>query len=281
MAENEIQFRKRREIAEIFSDSFEFIKQEYKTVFRLISTYVLPFIIVNAFLQVHVQRNILEKIDIRDTEALMANFGPVYMHFFLASLFTIFVQSLFVGAYYTYLEAYIKEGKDNFSLSDVTPQLFSNSLQAIKAGFVLFLLVLAGFFLCILPGIYFGNTFSILIVVYLFEKNNLGQSMQRSFRLVNVQWWNTFLINLTGVAIIYLSGILLSIPNMLTGELTESGSMPGAVAAGYSVSYWTWTGIASVITSLLWVILYTFLAFQYFNLDERLKSLFPRQQNQQ
>lgn len=277
MTEDQIQFRKKRETGEIFSDTFSFLKQEYKTIFMLIRGYVLPFIILNAILQVHVQRNILSKIDIYDTEALMENFGPVYLNFFLASLFSLFVQSLFIGAFYSYLEAYIKEGKSNFTLNDITPKLFSNSLLALKANLVLFVMVMAGIIFCIIPGIYFANTFSILVFIYLFEKNSFSESFQRSFKLVHVQWWNTFLINITGIAIIYFSGLILSFPSLL-GDFGTNVDPRQPVTAGYSKTYWVWIGISSVITSLLWIIPYTFLALQYFNLTERSKQVFPPSQ---
>ena len=280
MLNKELKFRKIRTTNEIIYDSFHFLKNEYKTIFKLVSIYVLPFIILNAVLKVHVQQKILGKIDIYDTEALMANFGPVYLNFFLASLFALFVQSLLIGAFYTYLEAWIKDGKGNFELSDITPRLFSNSLQALMANIVLFALVLLGAMLCILPGIYFGNSFSILVFIVLFEKNNLGQSMQRAFKLVHIQWWNTLLINITGIAIIYFAVVILSLPLALLENGTPAG-LPETetVSAGYSVSYWVWAGISSVITSLLWVVPYTFLAMQYFNLDERSKIHSPPVQN--
>ncbi len=268
MPEKEIQFRKRRDFNQIIIDSFDFLKQEYQTIFKLIRGYVLPFIIVNAVLQVHVQKNILDKIDIQDTQAVMDNFGPVYLNFLLVSLFTLFVQSLYIGTFYTYLEAYIKEGKDQFSLSDITPRLFSNSLLALKAHFALFVLVLAGFVLCIVPGIYFANTFSIIAVVYLFEKNSLGQSFQRSFRLVNSQWWNTLLINITGIALLYFSGVILSLPTLLADNAAGSPVSEVTAGAGGPGFFWIWTGIAGAITSLLWIVPYTFLAMHYFNLAE-------------
>jgi len=280
MPYKKIKFRKTRTTSEVISDSLSFLKSEYKTIFKLLSGYVFPFFVLNAFLQVYVQQKILGKIDIYDSEALMANFGPVYLNLFLASLFALFVQSLLIGAFYTYLEAYIHKGKDNFELSDITPRLFSNSLQALIANFVLFALVLLGIMLFVLPGVYFANSFSILVFVFLFEKNNLGQSMQRSFRLVHVQWWSTLLINITGIAIIYFAGLILSLPSAFIGEETPA-ALPETetVAAGYSVSYWVWIGISSVITSLLWVIPYTFMALQYFNLDERSKANSPPGRN--
>lgn len=280
MQEKEIKFRKIRDTGEIISDTFQFLKQEYQTIFKLISGYVLPFIVLNALLQVHIQRNILSKIDIYDTEAVMSNFGPVYLNFFLATLFALFVQSLLIGAFYTYLEAYIIEGKSNFELSDITPRLFTNSLQALLANTVLFALFMIGVILCILPGIYLANTFSILVFTVLFEKNNISHSMQRTFKLVHLQWWNTLLINITGIALVYFAGVLLSLPTFLF-ENSSPDTIPDSqkVQAGFSVSYWVWIGISSVITSLLWLVPYTFLAMQYFNLDEHSKSAFPPKRN--
>jgi len=272
MTDKEIKFREKKEINQIISDTFLFLKQEYKNILKMTGIYILPFIFMNALLQVHVQRKIIGKIDIYDAEAIMENFGPVYLNFFMASLFAIFVQSLLIGTFYTYLEAYIKEGKGKFSAADITPDFFSNSLQALTANLVLFLFITAGVLLCILPGIYLGNTFSILVFIYLFEKKNLGQSLHRSFRLVNIQWWNTLLINITGLAFIYFAGVILSLPTLMAGSGPDAGALQEAGTGGYNDLYWLWTGVSAAVTSLLWVVPYTFLAFQYFNLDERSKT---------
>jgi hypothetical protein len=70
--------------------------------------------------------------------------------------------------------------------------------------------------------------------------------------------------------------VLLSLPTVLF-ENGSPDTIPDSetVQAGFSVSYWVWIGITSVITSLLWLVPYTFLALQYFNLDERSKSVSP------
>jgi len=272
MIEKEIQFRKKRELGDIITDSFEFIKQEYKPISKLVLTYVLPFIILYAFVQINMQKKIIGNIDLSDTESLLANLGPIYGNLLIASLFGIFVQSLLAGVFYSYIEIYIKKGKGNFELSEITSLLFSNGLLALGANIFFFIIVMFGVIMCIIPGIYFANTFSIVVMIFIFEKKGLSNALTRSWNLVQSQWWNTLLINLLGIIFVWVIGFVLSIPAMLSGvgNGMQTTLETGAVEQPYS--YWILIGITTVASSLLWIIPYTFLALQYFNLDEQTKT---------
>ena len=274
MIEKEIQFRKKREIGDIFTDSFEFLKQEYKLISKLVAIYVLPFMVLYGFVLVYLQKNIISKIDYTDTEALLANFGPLYLNIFLFSLFGLFVQSLLIATYYSYIEVYVKKGKGNFDLSEITPQLFENGLLAIGASLVIFIIVMFGLILCIIPGIYFANTLSIAFIILIFEKKGLGNALMRSVYLVKTDWWNTFLINIVGIIMIWTVGLIMSIPTMITGFSVNIFS-PAQTPVEYPDWYWVLIGVSTVVSSILWIIPYTFLAFQYFNIDERTKMLQP------
>jgi hypothetical protein len=274
MTEKEIQFRKKREIGDIFTDSFQFIKQEYKPVSKLVFIYVLPFILLYGVVQIYLQKNIISKIDFTNTETLLANIGPLYLNVFLFALFGLFVQSLLIATYYSYIEVYIKKGKGNFGFSEITPQLFSNGLLAIGASVVIFIVVMFGLILCIIPGIYFANTFSIVIIIFIFEKKGLGNALIRSSSLVKSDWWNTFLINIVGIVMIWVVSIIMTIPMMLTG-LTAGIFSQSQPPVEYPDWYWFLIGASTVISSILWIIPYTFLAFQYFNLDEKTKMVQP------
>jgi len=274
MTEKEIQFRKKREIGDIFSDTFIFIRQEIQPISRLVAIYVLPFILLYAVVQVYLQKNVINKIDFSDSEALLANIGPVYLNIFLFALFGLFVQSLLIATYYTFIEAYVKKGNSNFDLSEITPYLFSNGLLAIGTSFIIFVISILGFILCFVPGIYFANTLSLAIVILIFEKKGLSQALRRSALLVNSQWWSTFLINLSGIVIIWVASFIMSIPMTLTG-LSVNIFEPVKTPLEFPDWYWFVIGVSTAISSVLYIILYTFMAFQYFNLDERTKDLFP------
>ena len=111
MIEKEIQFRKKREVGEIITDSFKFLQQEYKPVLKLVLIYVLPFMLLYAFVQVQIQQKLLGGFDFTDTEKLMENIGPIYKNLLMSGIFSLFVQSLLAATFYSYVEAYIKKSK--------------------------------------------------------------------------------------------------------------------------------------------------------------------------
>jgi hypothetical protein len=206
-------------------------------------------------------------IDLSDMENMMSNLGPLYLNIFLFSLFGLFIQSLVIATFYTYIEAYVKNGKGNFELSDITPQLFNNGLLAIGASLAVFVMVIFGLILCILPGIYFANTLSPVIIILLFERKGIAAAFTRSAFLVNRQWWNTILINIVGLIIIWMVSFVFSIPGMLAG-FSISLTDPATTLQNYPDWYWILSGISTIVSSVFYIIPYTFIAFQYFNLDE-------------
>ena len=277
MIDKEIQFRKKRETGDIITDSFKFLKQEYQPILKLVSIYVLPFILIYAYVQIQLQQKFIGKIDFTNTENLMANIGPVYTNLFFAGIFSLFVQSLLIATYYSYLEAYIKKGKGNFSLSEITPLLFSNGIMALKANLLLFLIVITGLFLCVVPGIYFANTLSIVVMVYMFERKGTVNAFLRTAFMVNTQWWNTLLLNILAIVLIWSAGMIVTLPTIFAGaSLDLFGSKP-INAEQLPMWYWILSGASSVVGSIACIIPYTFWAFQYFNLDERTKDKFPPQ----
>ncbi len=270
MENNVIQFEKERETGDIFADSFMFIKQEIKPISTLVGIYVLPFLVLYGIVQVYLQKNVISRFDFTNPETVLENIGPMYVNLLLFSLFGLFVQSLLIATYYSYIEVYVKKGKGNFELSEITPHLFSNGLLAIGASFVLFFLVLIGVILCIIPGIYFANTYSLVIFILIFEKKGIGMAFTRSASMINRQWWNTLLINIAGIIMIWTASMIMSIPTFITGvskNILDQGLDPVV----YPAWYWVLVAITTVVTSALYIIPYTFLAFHYFNLNERIK----------
>ncbi|HCE56730.1 MAG TPA: hypothetical protein DER09_02760 [Prolixibacteraceae bacterium] len=267
MTKTQIEFRKKREIGDVFTDSFKFLKLEIKPLTRLMGIYAFPFIILYGIVQVYIQKNILGNIDLSDMGNVMSNMGPLYLNIFLFSLFGLFIQALVIATFYTYIEAYVKKGKGNFELSDITPQLFNNGLLAIGASLAVYVMVLFGLILCIVPGIYFANTLSPAIIILLFERKGIAAALTRSAFLVNRQWWNTFLINIVGLIIIWTVSFVFSIPGMLAG-FSISLTNPVTTPLDYPNWYWVLSGISTIVSSVFYIIPYTLIAFQYFNLDE-------------
>ncbi len=272
MDQNGIQFRKEREMGEVISDSFRFIKQEYKLLGRITLIYVLPFIILYSIGQIYIQMKLVNFTDYFNPENMIDNLRPMYTSLSLTLLFNLFVQSLFVGAIYSYIAVYIEKGKGNFTIEDIAPQLFSNSLLAFGVNLVLAFSVLFGLALCIIPGLYFANTLSLTLMIAISEKKGFGYSFRKSLILVNSKWWDTLGLNISAVVIIWAAGLVISIPSMIAGVSTSIASLQGGEAS-FPDWYWYLMGFNTVISSLFYVVLYVFLAFQYHNLNEKFTKL--------
>lgn len=269
MEQKEIRFRKKRELGIIVSDSFDFLKQEIKPISRLILIYVLPFIVLYAAGQVYLQRNVLSAFDLTNQEKLMQNIGPFYLNMFLFLFFGLFIQSLLIGTFYSYIEAYVKKGKGNFEFTDISSNFFANSLLAMAANFVFAIIMTFGIIMCIIPGIYFANTFSLVVIIFIFQKKGLNNALSHSWKLVNTQWWNTLILNLLGFIIISAVRMILSIPALLMGVSNTIFSTSETNPMDYPNWYWLITGLSAIISTILLIIPFTFQAFQYFNLEER------------
>ena len=269
----EIQFRKKREIGDIFTDSFLFLKQEIKPLTKLFAVYVLPFVIVYAVLQIYMQKEIMGRIDINDPEMVLANLKPIYLNLLTSSFFGLFVNSLLAGTFYTYIDLYVKKGKGNFETHEITGALFTNSLAALGAILLLFAITIFGVTLFIIPGIYFANTLSLALFIVIFERKRIGSAFSRSWFLVNKQWWNTFLINLLGLLVIWAASLFFLIPSMMAGFSAAHTGVQQGGAVEYPQWHWFIMGVSALVSTTLGVISYTFIAFQYFNIDERTKQV--------
>lgn len=280
MEEREIIFRKKREIGEVIADSFEFLKQNLSSISRIIAIYVLPFLLLYAGALVYFQRNILSKFDLSNPEIIMKNIGPFYLNIFLFLLFVIFIQSLFAGTYFSYLEAYIKHGKGNFNLSDISPNFFTNGLLALRANLIFLVIVILGGMMCFLPAIFFANTFSLIVFINIFEKKGIGNALSVSWKLVNSNWWNTLLVNLVSYLIVIVANVILSLPVIIMESTNPAFSPAANNQANYPTLYWVFIGLSGIITTAMLIIPFTFQAFQYFNLAERTATKLPTGQQE-
>ncbi|HPE58436.1 MAG TPA: hypothetical protein PK904_18675 [Bacteroidales bacterium] len=271
MENKEIRFQKVRDLGQIMSDSFDFIKQEIRPLSRIILIYVLPFVILYAGAQVYFQRNVLVHFDLGDPESIMANIGPFYSNLFIFIFFGLFIQSLLAGTYFTYIDAYIKKGKDKFAITDISGHFFHNSLLAFASSVVFTFIAFLGAIFFIVPGIYFANSLSLMVFITVFSKKGIGHALSQSWSLVRTQWWNTFLINLIGLMIVYAVGVVFSMPATVMGVAGGITAAATDSALTYPDWYWVLTAISSAVTSILLIIPFTFQAFQYFNLEERVK----------
>lgn len=275
MPSKEILFNKKRDVGAVINDSFIFLKQEFKPLLTIVVIYVLPFLLLYSVGQIFIQQKLVETVIPTDPEEMISRLLPVYKNLFFMLFFNVFVQSLYIGAVYSYIEVYIEKGRGNFTHRDVAPQLFHNSLLALGANLVLTIIILFGIIMCILPGIFLGNTLSLTIIILIANKNGLGNALQKSWYLVMANWWPTFLLNLVALVLLWGVGLIFSVPSMVAGISVSLFNIGESQPVDLPLWYWILNGVSVLITSLFYVLLFTFWAFQYYSLEEKIKPQLP------
>ncbi len=112
------------------------------------------------------------------------------------------------------------------------------------------LIVLVGFVLCIIPGLYLAIALSLAAPVVVLERSKVGQAITRSQALIKGAWWRTFGIALLGYLIIAVITFAVAIPFLILG-LSSSGIFSGNVDSGNFVSLEISSALASVISGTI------------------------------
>jgi len=226
-----IEFRKQRDFSSILSDTFGFIRNEFKpfikTVVNIAGPAIVVFMIALAAYN-YVSGDILN----------FSSFGEP--SFNSSSVFVIITTAIFylisaIAAYILTVASvlfYIKSYVDNKGLVDPTEvktnvhkSFWSFLGLSFLKGITLFIAAL----LCFLPVLYAMIPMAIVFSIYVFEpKRSTSDAYSQSFKLVNIDFWTAFGAFLILGIIYYVLGMVFSIPTVIY-TLISTGIFSGEI----------------------------------------------------
>ncbi|MCF8230881.1 MAG: hypothetical protein K9J27_01735 [Bacteroidales bacterium] len=177
--------RKHRDLGDTISATFEFIRYNFKNLLKIILFFAGPWYLASAILSSFFYSNI----------GNMAYVDGQFSWLNLLSGFLSGVATLVaILSIYSYIRLYLEYGYDNskISLSTVKSYMLQNLGSFIGAGLLITLIMIVGFFLLVLPGIYFGIALSVTLVALMIEDLGVGDAISRSWNLIKGNWWVTF-----------------------------------------------------------------------------------------
>ncbi|WP_121665769.1 hypothetical protein [Mesonia aquimarina] len=275
-----INFKKERELGEIISDTFAFIKQNYKVLFEVFLKVLWPVLLVMLLAityYTYVSLNISENIMVgANSNMILESFSDFYSGIFVGFVVLIlaswFYYSLMYGAYQHAIESYIKN-EGTINIDEVLQGVKQNWASFLGLSFLSWLLILIGFFICILPGIYVSVPFSMLFSILVFNKLGVSESISYSFSLIKGNWWTTFFTFFV-ISLIYgLIGFVFDLPAVIyslfkgfvagdSGTLADPDFM-------FDWIYLTLNILGSLAKYLLYPIVIIGTIFMFFNLNEK------------
>ncbi len=272
-----INFKKQREIGEIISDTFKFLRENYKLLFTLIFKITGPaflILLLSAGYYLFVSIGIFEEIG--DTPNLLfsgALLTPqIFLALFIMLISLIIYSSLLYGTVLHFIKSYI-ENKGVIDETEVKFGVKNSVWELIGTSVITGIMVFFGLMLCIFPGIYLMVPLSLTFSILIFDKLGITESISHCFTLIKGNWWVTFASLFVMWLLTYVIGIIFSLPaifySLIKGfTMAKEGSMANP-SQFFDWVYLVLNLISSVAQYLLYTIMVIATAFIYFSLNEQ------------
>lgn len=264
---NFIQFKKQRELGDILTVTFKFIRENYRPLLKLMSSIVGPyFLILLAAISYYTYA-----VAGSPLQALSNGFT----NFLIAFLILAAALLLFYAALYGTVLHYIKSYTHNNGVveeEEVKDGVREDFFKLILLSVVSAILIIAGFMVFIIPGIYLLVPLSLATAVLVFKRYSVTESIGYCFELIKDHWWMTFITLLVVWLLVYIIGLVFQMP-MLIYMFIKAFTMVQEGSAANPEAFMDWpVMVLNVISSLIQYLLSTItiiaVSFIYFNLNE-------------
>jgi len=272
MTTENFRLEKVRDFGLLFSDTFLFIKYNFKNLFKGMLYYVVPFGLLQGVVMGLFQYETL--LSLGNGSGINANYSSsTVIYSTLASYIFMLISYTVAIAFITqYIKLYRDKGANNFEVNEVGKAMLNNIPKILGAIILSGIIVVLGCILLIIPGIYIGVCISLVVPIIVFEDESVGNAISACFNLIKSNWWNTF-------AVLFVIGLISSALNFVFQlpstiyQLMSTIFMANGDAMTPSKSLLILFSIIQGIGyALIQVLPLTAIVMQYFNLIERRQS---------
>lgn len=278
MQKNYINFKKERDLGSIITDTFKFIKEEYRTLFRLYIKHVgwLLLLVIAAstyyqYQSLKISTNVLtETGPAAFLTEMIADTGVAIL---LLSVASIAYSALSLVVITSIIKSYVQNNGEinEDEVNQFVKQFFGRTLGSLV---VVGLLVFIGFLLFVLPGIYLIVPLSLIFPILVFQEKTFAEAFSESFKLIKNNWWISFATLLVVSILISLIGGLFQLPIVvMTAMETFVSIQDGTGTSGTETLSGNWLYmlfyiLAALAQYILGIVTLISLTLVYFNLNE-------------
>jgi hypothetical protein len=261
MNQNKIEFKKVRDFGSILNVTFDYIRMNFKLLFKSNLLIAAPFILLSGVSMGIYQSSIF-------TFSATQDLTQIGIPFLFAMLFMMLSYLVITIVTYSHIILYKDSESGSFDIEDVWKMFKKYFWTILLTGFGYTIIVTFASIFLIIPGIYFAIALSIIFIVRLEEDLGFIDSVRRCTKIISGNWWFTFgLIIVIGMIQGFL-GFILYIPNYIVTFFLAFAGVDSYSGNLGKILYIISSIIASIGT-LLYTISTIAIAFQYYNLVER------------
>jgi len=249
-----LELAKPRDFGEIVSDTFTFIKQNFKPLLKYFFIFCGLFLIFSAASMILIEIKTFDfygsSFDPNAFEESNA-FSRIFSIMGGVLVYVVFAILQYIAMNVTVL-CFMALYKQKQNTVPTTEEMWGYIkyyfLKILGSNVLLYLLLIIGFMLCFVPGIYLSPIFALVTPIMIAENTSFGYAFNQSFRLIRDNWWSTFGVFVVIYIILYVINLIISVPSMLLGagniflhltKNSEALSLPIAIITTLlqSVSY--------------------------------------------
>ncbi|HZY38724.1 MAG TPA: hypothetical protein VFE53_18825 [Mucilaginibacter sp.] len=269
-----LELRKARDFGQIISDSFQFLRENFKPLFTSLLVICGIFILVGTVTSTFQYMGMMGIYG----DAFSGNSGNAYevttysYTYWLSVLFNAFILLMLELCTYlatmSYISVYLERGGAKPTLAEVWGYFRYYFFRILGSGFVLLLLIMLGMVCCLIPGIYLSVVFSLVIPIIVMENASFSYAFNKSFRLIKENWWFVF-----GMSIV--TGLIVSVLSSVAGvPITVITLMGGFFAhKSYTLPLIVLFSFLRNLLMLTYTLPNTAIALCYFKLSEEKEGL--------
>ncbi|WP_298546420.1 hypothetical protein [uncultured Aquimarina sp.] len=270
-----IDFKKKRELGDILSDVFAFLRTNFKPLFSvLFKTSGIVFIVMLFTIGYYTysSSNLLDPFNIAGNSQIF-NSGAIIIAALVMLISVLIFYGLMFGTVLHYIKVYI-DNNGVINQKTITDGVKNDLGSIIGLAILSSIMTGIGLALCVVPGIYLYVPLSLVFPILIFRKSGVFDAIGESFELVKNEWWITFATLLVIGILSYIISMVFSIPAiMYTFFKTFTAATEGSFSDPSSMFDWVFILLNTISSVIQYIIIYLFTsissAFIYFNLNER------------
>ncbi|PIF00520.1 MAG: hypothetical protein CR994_05465 [Maribacter sp.] len=280
-----IHFKKQRELGEILSDTFAFLRTQFKpfatTYLKIVAPYLLIMLIAVGFYLY----SFSSVLGLGPSTGSIVSGVTMLISGLVFLVAIILVYAVSQSTVLHYIKSYIElQGQTDFE--KIKKEVYGSLWSFIGLGIIAALAIAIGLLFCFIPGIYLFVPLSLSFSIMIFMNKDVGDSFGYSFTLVKNEWWITFVTLLVVGIIVGVAGYAFSLPaqiyqiasmGIFSGE-TDALDMNSGFMDPVYVGLYMISTLAQMLLNTISIIAN---AFIFFNLNEKknFTGTFERIQN--
>jgi len=210
-----IELRRVRDFGEIINDTFTFLKENFKPLFKALFIICGFFVLAGATTTALTQLKLIGISTTKFNPDTYDSATTAYSYVITAvvnAFILVFAQLCIYLVTLCYIAVYLERKDKQPTFSEVWGFFKYYFWRALGSSILIVLLFVVAFLLCVIPGIYLMPALYLIFPIIVMENTSFRYAFNKSFTLVKDNWWMVFGVIIVMSIIVSVLGACVNVP---------------------------------------------------------------------